>query len=40
LQQPVGRTSELKGTASLPAFAFEPQNLAADIAFDQGRALD
>ena len=40
LQQPVGRAPQLEGAAGLQAFAFEPDAVALDLAFDQRRALD
>ena len=40
MQQPIGRTPQLEGTAGLQAFAFEPGTDARDLAFDERSALD
>jgi hypothetical protein len=40
LQQPVGRTPQFEGAASLQTLAFEPDADARDLAFDQRRTLD
>ena len=40
LQEAIGRASQLEGMARLQALAFQPDGLAANVAFNEGRLLD